>query len=155
MHAIIVDCLMPLVNCSRATHDYAAAIRYLQQLLAALEIIIGCHSVEVVLLLEIIFRCFLGCAELLGQLAAPDVVVGWSTVPVCCMPLPRMLLCCMEGQARCARQAGSAPGSDAVYDKVFCGAFCSLGTCTASWGSCTSRGRPRCQQPCKRAARSR
>ena len=47
MHAIVVDCLMPLVNCSRATQDLPAAIRYLQQLLAALEVIIGCHSVEV------------------------------------------------------------------------------------------------------------
>lgn len=51
MHAVIVDCLMPLVNCSRATQDHAAAIRYLQQLLADLETIIGCPSVEVVLLL--------------------------------------------------------------------------------------------------------
>ena len=54
MHAVIVDCLMPLVNCSRATQDHAAAIRYLQQLLAALEIIIGCPSVEVVLLLFLV-----------------------------------------------------------------------------------------------------
>lgn len=52
MHAIIVDCLMPLVNCSRAIQDHAAAIRYLQQLLAALELVLGCHSVEAILLPE-------------------------------------------------------------------------------------------------------
>ncbi len=55
MHAIIVDCLMPLVNCSRATQDLPAAIRYLQQLLAALDVIIGCHSVEVHILPDHIY----------------------------------------------------------------------------------------------------
>ena len=56
MHAVTVDCLMPLVNCSRATQDHAAAIQYLQQLLAALETIIGCPNVEVVHLLGLSSR---------------------------------------------------------------------------------------------------
>jgi len=50
MHSVIVDCLMPLVNCCRATDDTAEAIKHLQQLLAALEVILGCHTVEVMIL---------------------------------------------------------------------------------------------------------
>ncbi len=47
MHVAAIDCLMPLVNCSRAVGDQAQAIRHLQQLLSALEAVYGCHTVEV------------------------------------------------------------------------------------------------------------
>ena len=47
MHVAAIDCLMPLVNCSRAVDDKAQAIKHLQQLLSALEAVYGCHTVEV------------------------------------------------------------------------------------------------------------
>ena len=87
MHAIIVDCLMPLVNCSRAIQDHAAAIRHLQQLLAALELIIGCHSVEVFLLPESPPSWdALSNQEPLQPLAAAEVVGDHHRVTVCCVP---------------------------------------------------------------------
>ena len=47
MHVAAIDCLMPLVNCSRAVGDQPQAIKHLQQLLSALEAVYGCHTVEV------------------------------------------------------------------------------------------------------------
>ena len=47
MHVTVIDCLMPLVNCARATQDAPGAIRYLQQLLSAIETMYGCQTVEV------------------------------------------------------------------------------------------------------------
>ena len=47
MHVATIDCLMPLVNCSRAVGDPAQAVKHLQQLLSALEAVYGCHTVEV------------------------------------------------------------------------------------------------------------
>ena len=46
-HVAAIDCLMPLVNCSRAVGDPPQAIKHLQQLLGALEAVYGCHTVEV------------------------------------------------------------------------------------------------------------
>ena len=47
MHVTVIDCLMPLVNCARAAQDASDAIRYLQQLLPAIETMHGCQTVEV------------------------------------------------------------------------------------------------------------
>ena len=46
MHVAAIDCLMPLVNCSRAVGNPAQAIKHLQQLLSALEAVYGCHTVK-------------------------------------------------------------------------------------------------------------